>query len=121
MKRNLALNLTLVIASVVLVTIVLLSVPERAPQLLTVIIVSTSMSLLLLWRSDVDAKKDERSMQLMGLGARNSFIFLLLAMPWLAAYHMVGIITLDAGLVLLILWILSLGIAWLTFFYYDRR
>jgi hypothetical protein len=121
MKRNLALNLAVVLASVVLLIVVLLSVPDMALDLLLVVTFSTAISLLALWRSGVDAKKDERTIQLMGYGARNAFIFLLFAMPWLAVYHMFGIISLDAAAALWILWIMSFGIAWLTFLYYYTR
>lgn len=109
------------LASIVLLSVVLLSVPDKALEILMVIIVSTTITLLIIWRSNFDAKKDERSIQLMGFGARNSFIFLVFAMPWLAVFHWIGIIVLDAAVTLLILWILSLGIAWITFLYYYTR
>ena len=109
------------LASIVLVSVVLLSVPDKALEILMVIIVSTTITLLIIWRSNFDAKKDERSIQLMGFGARNSFIFLVFAMPWPAVFHWIGIIVLDTAVTLLILWILSLGIAWITFRYYYTR
>jgi len=121
MRNKLAPNLALVLLTVVLVSIIILAVPDKALEILPVVIVSTAFVVLVLWRSNIDAKKDERSMQLMGYGARNAFIFLLFAMPWLAAYHVLGIIVLDAAIAICILWILSLGIAWLTFLYYFTR
>ncbi len=122
MRNKLAPNLALVLLTVVLVSIIILAVPDKALEILPVVIVSTAFVVLIIWRSDFDAKKkDERTIQLMGYGARNAFIFLLFAMPWLAAYHVLGIIVLDAAIALCILWILSLGIAWLTFLYYFTR
>lgn len=121
MRNKLAPNLALVLLTVVLVSIIILAVPDKALEILPVVIVSTAFVVLALRRSNIDAKKDERSMQLMGYGARNGFIFLLFAMPWLAAYHVLGIIVLDAAIALYILWIMALGIAWLTFLYYYTR
>ena len=122
MRNKLAPNLALVLLTVVLVSIIILAVPDKALEILPAVIVSTAFVVLIIWRSDFDAKKkDERTIQLMGYGARNAFIFLLFAMPWLAAYHVLGIIVLDAAIAICILWILSLGIAWLTFLYYFTR
>jgi hypothetical protein len=121
MRNKLAPNLALVFLTIVLVSIIILAVPDKALEILPGVVVSTSFVVLVLWRSDFDAKKDERIFQLMGYGARNAFIFLLFAMPWLAAFHLLGIIVLDAAIALCILWILSLGIAWLTFLYYFTR
>ena len=121
MRNKLAPNLALVLLTIVLVSIIILAVPDKALEILPGVIASTAVLVLILWRSDFDAKKDERIFQLMGYGARNAFIFLLFAMPWLAAYHVLGIIVLDAAIALFILWILSLGIAWLTFLYYFTR
>ncbi|MGY5864865.1 MAG: hypothetical protein RTV41_09695 [Candidatus Thorarchaeota archaeon] len=122
MRNKLAPNLALVLLTVVLVSIIILAVPDKALEILPAVIVSTAFVVLIIWRSDFDAKKkDERTIQLMGYGARNAFIFLLFAMPWLAAYHVLGIIVLDAAIALCILWILSIGITWLTFLYYYTR
>ena len=121
MRNKLAPNLALVLLTIVLVSIITLAVPDKVLEILPGVIVSTSFVVLVLWRSDFDAKKDERIFQLMGYGARNAFIFLLFAMPWIAAFHLLGIIVLDAAIALCILWILSLGIALLTFFYYFTR
>jgi len=121
MRNKLAPNLALVLLTIVLVSIIILAVPDKALEILPVVTVSTAFVVLVLWRSNIDAKKDERSMEIMSYGARNAFIFLLFAMPWLAAYHVLEIIVLDTAIVLFVLWILSLGIAWLTFLYYFTR
>ncbi len=66
----------------------------------------------------IDSRKDERSMQLFVLGSRNAFIFLLFAMPWMAAYIGYGVLAVNAAVALFALWIVALAIAWGSAFYY---
>lgn len=107
--------------SIILLAVIMWLVPERALSLLFVSIASVCGSLLILWRAKIDQRKDERTMHLMGLGARNAFIFLLFAMPWLASFNIFGIIIIDTYAALGLLWVVSLSIAWLSFFYYYTR
>ena len=120
-RNRLIPSIVLVLVTVVLVSVIVLIVPNRAIDIFPAIFASTAVLVLILWRSDFDSKLDERTMQFFGYGARNAFILLLFAMPWLAAYHVLGIFVLDAGITLLILWILSIGIAWVTFLYHYSR
>ena len=120
-RKEIIANGLLVGISIVLLALVMWLVPERALSFLFVSIASVCGTTLILWRAKIDQRKDERTIQLLGLGARNAFFFLLLAMPWLATFSFLGIIIIDAYAVLMLLWIVSLGIAWLSFFYYYTR
>jgi hypothetical protein len=95
--------------------------PERALDLLFICVVSVSLSTLILWRARVDQRKDERTMQLMTLGGRNAFMFLIFVMPFLAGFIYAGIILIDAVGALMLLWAIALGIAWISFLYYYTR
>ena len=120
-RKEIVANVAMAGIGVIFLALIMWLVPERALSLLTASIVSVCGTTLILWRAKIDQRKDERTIQLMGLGARNAFFFLLLAMPWLATFSFLGIIIIDAYAVLMLLWIVSLGIAWLSFFYYYKR
>jgi len=120
-RKEIIANGVLAAFSIVFVALILLLVPERALSNLFVILASICGTMLILWIAKIDQRKDERTIQLMGLGARNAFIFLLFAMPWLATFNILGIIILNAFAALMLLWIVSLAIAWFTFFYYYTR
>ena len=121
MKREKAPSAVIILVSVVLVAVVLLFIGDRALEYLITITITIGLVTLLMWRLRIDSRKDERIIHLMGLSSRNAFFFLLFAMPWLAGFHLLGIITVDAGIALMVLWWVSLGVAWLSFFYYYKR
>ncbi len=77
--------------------------------------------LLITWRARIDDRKDERTIQLMILGGRNAFMFLLFAMPMLATFSFTDIILIDAYGALMLLWAIALGITWVSFLYYYTR
>jgi hypothetical protein len=57
----------------------------------------------------------------MTLGSRSALFFLVFAMPWLAGFSFAGIISIDAAGALMLLWLIALGITWISFVYYYTR
>jgi hypothetical protein len=114
-------TLELACSGVIFLAIMMWFLPERALDLLFICVVSVSLSTLILWRARVDQRKDERTMQLMTLGGRNAFMFLIFVMPFLAGFIYAGIILIDAVGALMLLWAIALGIAWISFLYYYTR
>ncbi|MBN2231136.1 MAG: hypothetical protein JW779_16245 [Candidatus Thorarchaeota archaeon] len=76
---------------------------------------------ILLRATKIDARKDERTIQLMVLSGRNAFFFLLFAMPALATLVIAGVVMVDAFAALMLLWIVALAITWISFFYYYTK
>ena len=122
MNRNqIIANGAVVGIGIVFLALIMWLVPEKALDMLVVSSVSVSLTTIILWRAKVDQRKDERTMHLMGLGARNAFFFLIFAMPMLSTFIILDIIIMDAAVALWSLWIVSIGIAWVSFlFYYSR-
>lgn len=120
-RKQIIANVSVASTGVIFLVIMMWFLPERALDLLFICVVSVSLSTFILWRARVDQRKDERTMQLMTLAGRNAFIFLIFAMPWLAGFSIAGIISLDVSGALMLLWLIALGIAWISFFYYYTR
>ena len=120
-NKKIILNMSFIVFGVVFAAIIMWYVPDKALELLFVDVVAVIGSTLILRGAKVDQRKDERTIQLMTLSGRNAFMFLLLAMPAVATFGLIGAITINAYSVLYILWILALTIAWISFFYYYTR
>ena len=120
-RKQIIANASIVGSAIIFLATVMWYLPEMAIDLLTVSIVSLSLTMLILWVTKIDQRKDERTIQLMTLGGRNAFMFLVFAMPWLAGFSVAGIISIDAFGSLMLLWSLALGITWISFFYYYTR
>ena len=106
---------------IVFLVLIMWLVPERAFNLLIMSIVSIGITTIILWRSKIDQRKDERTIHLIGLGARNAFFFLIFAMPMLSTFIILEIIVMDVVVALWSLWIASMGIAWVSFLVYYFR
>jgi hypothetical protein len=65
--------------------------------------------------------EDERFAHIRDISARNSFVSLLLILPWLGALIALGVLVLDAVGVCVIVWILSIAIWYLSGMYYYRK
>ncbi|MHA2116722.1 MAG: hypothetical protein ACXABM_14590 [Candidatus Thorarchaeota archaeon] len=120
-RKQIVANVCVASSGVIFLAIMMWFLPERALDLLFICVVSVSLSTLILWRARVDQRKDERTMQLMTLGGRNAFMFLIFVMPFLAGFIYAGIILIDAVGALMLLWAIALGIAWISFLYYYTR
>ncbi len=66
----------------------------------------------------LDERKDERLIHLATLGARNAFFVLLLFLPVLATFSLLGILTFGAPEILIILWITIILIEYISIAYY---
>jgi hypothetical protein len=120
-SRRIVGNVLVVAFSIVFMGVVMWYNPDKALELLFVSIFSVGVPLLLLRRAGIEERKDERTIHLMTLGGRNAFMFLVFAMPWLATFSIAGIILIEAFAALMILWIVAIAIAWVSFIYYYTR
>ena len=120
-RKQIIANVSVASTSVIFLAIMMWFRPDMALNLLFISIASVSATTFILWRAKVDQRKDERTMQLMTLAARNAFMFLVFAMPFLAGFSVAGTILIDAVGALMLLWAIALGIAWISFFYYYTR
>lgn len=120
-SKKIILNVSFILFGIVFAAIIIWYVPDKALELLFVDVVAIIGSTLMLRGAKVDQRKDERTIQLMTLSSRNAFMFLLLAMPTVATFGLIGVIAIDAFAVLYILWIVALAIAWISFLYYYTR
>ena len=62
--------------------------------------------------------EDERFVHIRNISARNSFVFLIFALPWMGALIALDVIVLDALGVCVILWIVSIAMWYLSGAYY---
>ncbi|TFG99779.1 hypothetical protein E4H12_01460 [Candidatus Thorarchaeota archaeon] len=122
MNRNqIIANVAVAGIGIAFIALIMWLVPEKSLDFLIMSSVSIGITTIILWRSKIDQAKDERTMHLMCLGARNAFFFQLFAVPMLSTFIILGIIIMDAIVALWSLYIVSLGIAWASFlFYYSR-
>ena len=75
----------------------------------------------LLIMSVLDKLEDERFAHIRNISARNSFVFLIFALPWMGALIALDIIVLDAVGACLVLWIASLALWYLSGAYYYMK
>ncbi len=120
-RKEIVANVAVAGIGIIFLALIMWLVPERALDFLFFGITSVGITTLILWRAKIDHRKDERTIHLMGLGARNAFFFLIFAMPMLATFTIIGVIIMEAFVALWLLWIVSMSIAWLSFFYYYTR
>jgi hypothetical protein len=120
-SKKIILNGSFIVFGIAFTALMMWYLPDKALELLIVSVFSVGGATLLLRGAKVDQRKDERTIQLMTLGGRNAFIFLLLAMPALASLDIAGILILGTPVALLILWVIAMAIAWITFLYYYLR
>jgi hypothetical protein len=120
-RKKIIANVCVASSGVIFLAIMMWYLPDRALQLLFTSLVAVSLSTFIVWKARVDQRKDERTMQLMTLGSRNALFFLVFAMPWLAGFSFAGIISIDAAGALMLLWLIALGITWISFVYYYTR
>jgi hypothetical protein len=120
-RKQIVANVCVASSGIIFLVIMMWYLPDRALDLLFTSVVSVSLVTVILWKARVDQRKDERTMQLMTLGGRNAFMFLIFAMPFLAGFSYAGVIFLDTIGALMMLWAIALGIAWISFFYYYTR
>ena len=93
--------------------------PSMPWNLLYVIPISIIGTLLIM--SVFQKLQDERFTHNMNLAARNSFVFLLFALPSAGALIATEVIVLDTLGVILLLWVVSLAIWYLSGVYYYMR
>lgn len=65
--------------------------------------------------------EDERFVHIRNISARNSFVFLIFALPWMGALIALDVIVLDAVGVCVILWIISIAMWYLFGAYYYMK
>ncbi|MFW9978888.1 MAG: hypothetical protein ACFFEJ_12465 [Candidatus Thorarchaeota archaeon] len=92
-------------------------IPDKA-YLLVASYFALAITLLVSKATKFDEKKDERTIQLFRLGASNAFVFMILVMPFLALFIQLGLIVIEAPLLLFILFIAMIAISWITVGYH---
>jgi hypothetical protein len=120
-RRQIVANACVASTGIIFLIIMMWLLPDKALDLLISCSIAVIGSTVIAWVTKVDQRKDERTMQLMTLASRNAMFFLIFAMPMLAGLAIVGIIIIDAWGALMLLWIIALAIAWVSFFYYYTR
>ncbi|MHA1614216.1 MAG: hypothetical protein ACTSYJ_05180 [Candidatus Thorarchaeota archaeon] len=120
-RKEIIANVAAAGIGIIFLALIMWLVPERALNLLFISITAIVGTTLILWIAKIDQRKDERTIHLMGLGARNAFFFLIFAMPMLATFIIIGVIIMEAFVALWLLSIVSMSIAWVSFLYYYTR
>ena len=113
-----------VISFVLMIVIVSLwAVPESADGILitTAIILVFWLIMARPYQNKFDEIQDERFIQLVRIGAGNSFVFMLFALPILAWLIQIGILIIDTALLLFVLMITSIVIVWISVGYHYWR
>ncbi len=117
-QNQIAANVCVASIGIVFILVMLWFRPDKTLEMLIPVSTSLVLVILISRRTKFDERKDERTIQLMMLGARNAFFFLLFAMPMLATFSFTGIILIDAAGALMLLYLIAIGIAWISFLYY---
>jgi hypothetical protein len=120
-RKQIAANACVASIGIIFIAVMLWFRPDKTLEMLVPVSTSLVLVVLVSRRTKFDERKDERTIQLMVLGARNAFFFLLFAMPMLATFSLTGIILNDAGVALMLLWVIMMAIAWISFLYYYTR
>jgi len=120
-RKQIVANVCVASIGIIFILVMLWLRPDKTLEMLVPTSISVIFVLILSRKTRIDERKDERTMQLMILGGRNAFIFLIFAMPMFATFSLTGIILIDAGGALMVLWTIALGIAWISFLYYYTR
>lgn len=123
MKRS-HIEAIFVISFVLMIVIVSLwAVPESADGILitTAIILVFWLIMARPYQNKFDEIQDERFIQLVRIGAGNSFVFMLFALPILAWLIQIGILIIDTALLLFVLMITSIVIVWISVGYHYWR
>jgi len=117
-QKQIAANVCVASIGIMFILVMLWFRPDKTLEMLVPVSTSLVLVILISRRAKFDERKDERTIQLMMLGARNAFFFLLFAMPMLATFSFTGIILIDAAGALMLLYLIAIGIAWISFLYY---
>ena len=123
MKRS-HIEAIFVISFVLMIVIVSLwAVPESADGILitTAIILVFWLIMARPYQNKFDEIQDERFIQLVRIGAGNSFVLMLFALPILAWLIQIGILIIDTALLLFVLMITSIVIVWISVGYHYWR
>ncbi|UCE10551.1 MAG: hypothetical protein JSW61_01095 [Candidatus Thorarchaeota archaeon] len=65
--------------------------------------------------------QDERFTQIYNLAARNAFVFLLFALPYIGAILAIQSVAVEAVGMILLVWFISLAIAYTSGYYYYKK
>lgn len=95
---------------------ILWAIPDESYLLISAY-VAAAVSIILGRSTKLGEQKDERAIHIFTLGARNAFIFMLLSIPYLGLFHMIGFVVLDI-FTLMVLYFGMLAVSWISIGYY---